>query len=68
MEFPSGNIHLFRSRGGIQDGQLFVQLRGMTGLNSGFRTGQEKFLDPLMPKAANHSERSVLRNATLHNT
>jgi hypothetical protein len=39
----------------------------MTGLNSGFRAGQEKFLNPLMPKAANHSRNSVLRNVTLYN-
>jgi hypothetical protein len=38
----------------------------MAGLNSGFRAGQEKLLDALVPEAAYHPARSVLRNATLH--
>jgi hypothetical protein len=36
-------------------------------LNSGLGASQEELLDPLMPKAPNHSARIVLRNVTLHN-
>ena len=66
MKLPSGNIHLFGPRGGIQNGKLLVQLSGMTGLNSGLRAGQKKLLDPLMPEAAYHPAGIVLRNVTLH--
>jgi hypothetical protein len=54
MKFPSGDVHVFGPRGGIQNRKLLVQLLGMIGLNPGLRTGQEEFLDSLMPKAANH--------------
>jgi hypothetical protein len=67
MKLPSWNIHLFGLRGGIQNGKLLVQLGGVTGLNSGLRTGQKKLLDPLMPKAPNHFNTIVLCNVTLHN-
>jgi hypothetical protein len=46
---------------------LIRELRGMIGLNSGLGTSQEKLLDPLMPEAAHHAARFVLRNVTLHN-
>jgi hypothetical protein len=39
----------------------------MTGLNSGLRAGQEKLFDSLMPEAAYHPAKIVLRNVTLHN-
>jgi hypothetical protein len=67
MKFPSGNVHLFGPHDGIQSGKLRVQLGGVTGLNSGLRAGQEKLLDPLMPEAADHPAKIVLRNVTLHN-
>jgi hypothetical protein len=38
----------------------------MAGLNSGLRAGEEEPFDPLMSKAANHSDISVPRNATLY--
>jgi hypothetical protein len=66
MKLPSGNIHVFGPLGGIQNGKLLVQLLGMTGLNPGFRTGQEKLLDSFMPEAADHSGTIVPRNVTLH--
>jgi hypothetical protein len=56
MKLPSGNIHLLRFRGGIQNGKLLIQLLGMAGLNASLRAGQKELFDPFMPEAANHSE------------
>ena len=56
MKLPSGDIHVFGPRGGIQNRKLLVQFLGMTGLNPGLRAGQEEFLDSRMPEAADHLE------------
>lgn len=65
MKLPTGNIHLLRLGGGVQNGKLLIQLAGMAGVNSGLRSGHEELLDPFMPKAANHTACSVPRNVTL---
>jgi len=67
VELPSGKCHLFRFCGCIQSGELLIELGGMAGPNSSLGASRKELLDSLMPKAANHSGKIVLRNVTLHN-
>lgn len=54
MPLPSGNIHLLRLGGNVQNSQLLAQPGGVAGLNSRLRAGKKKLLDAFVAEALDH--------------